>query len=116
MVANRASIIDIGQKVAQLVLDGKADTVEANTLATRLLRLCVTGGSYKKRYDDPVERVLMRHLNLYRNKLKNAVTDVDRLIWRDKLRAQEKKVAAYKAGEPVSSHVETSVELDLDGL
>lgn len=116
MVTNRTSIVEHGAKLAEIVLNGDPLSAEATNLAVRLARACATGGSYKKKYEDPVERVLYRHLNLYRNKLKKAVTDYDRVIWRDKLRAQERKIAEYKEGQIVTSHVETPVELDLDGL
>lgn len=105
MVANRASIIKIGTQLAELVIEGGGNLPAAKEQARRLLAVCRQGGTYQKQYTDPQERVLNRHLNLYRNKLAAAKTDAERFRWKGKVVEQEAKLNAfYKEG------------LDLDGL
>jgi hypothetical protein len=108
MVANRESILKVGKTLAELVIEGGGATPTAVRMAEQLYGLCKDGGSYTKRYEDHEERVLMRHLNLYRNKLARAKTDAERSVWRTKFDAQEAKVRAYKSGG--------EQDLDLDGL
>ena len=105
MVANREGIGKVGARLAQLVISGGADSVEAIDLAVKLNRMCEKVGAYDKQYESHEERILMRHLNLYRNKLAKAETEPQRLRWKAKLIEQEQKVAAFK-----------SADLDLDGL
>lgn len=105
MVANREGISKVGKDLAELVIMGGAETAAAVRLARRLVALCEKVGAYDKQYETHEERVLMRHLNLYRNKLAKAETEPQRLRWRAKLIEQEQKVAAFK-----------SADLDLDGL
>lgn len=105
MVAKRDSIAKVGNRLAELVISGGANSVEAVDIAMNLQKLCGDVGRYEKRYETPEERVLYRHLNLYRNKLAKAHTESERLRWRSKLVAQEEKIQAHKAAN-----------LDLDGL
>lgn len=104
MVANRMSIIAHGKLLAELVIEGGGTLPQAKDRARKLLAACNEGGTYQKKYDDPQERVLNRHLNLYRNKLAAAKTDAERFRWKGKIVEQEAKLKAFKA------------DLDLDGL
>lgn len=104
MVANRESIIKVGTALAELVIEGGGSLPSAKQQARRLLALCQTGGTYRKKYDDPEERVLNRHLNLYRNKLAAAKTDAEKFRWKGKIAEQEAKLRQFHG------------ELDLDGL
>ncbi|WLJ71098.1 hypothetical protein [Sphingomonas phage Carli] len=108
MVANRESIAKVGKTLAELVIEGGGTLPKAMELARKLESLCEKVGTYQKRYDDPAERVLMRHLNLYRNKLAAAKTEPERLRWRAKLIEQEAKVSAFRSVP--------DQDLDLDGL
>lgn len=108
MVQQRDSISKVGLTLAQLVLSGGGTGGKATELAAKLEALCTGKGRYEKRYNSPEERVLHRHLNLYRNKLAKAKTDADRERWRTKLSEQRAKIARFEAGAPA--------DLDLDGL
>jgi hypothetical protein len=117
VVANRMSIIEVSSRLADMVLSGHGATSDATALAVRVQRACREGGTYKKKYETHEERVLMRHLNLYRNKMLKANNETDRGYWRHHFKMQEEKVAKFRAGGLVSSHVPADpVELDLDGL
>lgn len=105
MVAKRDSIISLARPLCDLVINDGGNSAEAMSLALKLQRLVSSGGVYTKRYKDHEERVLNRHLNLYRNKLAKARTDAERLRWRTKVEEQEAKLAAYRGDD-----------LDLDGL
>lgn len=104
MVANRQSIAKVGKTLAELVIEGGGDTPTAKRLAEQLAELCDSVGVYRKRYETHEERVMHRHLNLYRNKLRKAKTDAERDRWQRKVTEQEARIAAF------------SQPLDLDGL
>lgn len=123
MVKNRDSIRSLGEALSDLVISGGANTARAVEIANKLNRLCREGGAYQKRYEDAEERILMRHLNLYKNKRNKAVTNVERARWQGKIIEQEAKIAAFRSGrdadddmdETALPHIETD-DLDLDGL
>lgn len=104
MVANRDSIAKVGIPLAEMVISGGANTKEAVDLAVKLLRFCQTVGTYTKQYATHEDRILHRHLNLYKNKLAKARTDAERARWTGKVAEQEEKIRLAKT------------DLDLDGL
>lgn len=104
MAAQRDSINKAAIDLCDLLDEGGAITPSHLEAAKRLRKLAEAGGSYKKKYDSPEERVLNRHLNLYRNKLKSAKSDAEKKRWRDKITEQQAKIATFRG------------ELDLDGL
>ncbi len=110
MVKHRESISRLGQRLSELVIEGGADTGTGRRLAEQLLALCKQGGVYRKQYGSHEERVLHRHLNLYRNKLEKAKTEPERLRWKAKVIEQEAKIRAHARGDGVTD------DLDLDGL
>lgn len=107
MVAQRESIAKLGIPLAEMVISGGANTKEAVQLAIKLQRLCATVGTYTKQYETHEERVLHRHLNLYKNKLAKARTDTERARWIGKIAEQEEKIRLSRSGTD---------DLDLDGL
>lgn len=104
MVANRTSILNAARALADLVIEGGTITSQHKQLAAKVLSITDNSGAYVKRYATHEERVLMRHLNLYKNKLEAASTTAERERWSRKVAEQESKIAAFKG------------ELDLDGL
>lgn len=111
MVMNRDSIIAKGRLLAELVLEGGSILPQHMAMARRLLEACSKGGTYHRQYDDPEQRVMMRHLNLYKNKMAAAKTESEKTRWKAKVLAQEDKIADWK-GELIGG-----VDgLDLDGL
>ncbi len=108
MVANRASIIKVGLQLAELIIENGGTTGRAKALAHQLRVQCSIGGTYQKRYDTHEERVMYRHLNLYKNKLAAAVTAQEKARWKAKLAGQEALIKAHEANK--------SETLDLDGL
>lgn len=104
MVANRTSILNAARSLADLVIEGGTITNQHKQLAAKVLSITDASGAYVKRYETHEERVLMRHLNLYKNKLAAAKTDAERARWSAKVAEQEAKLRAFHG------------ELDLDGL
>lgn len=105
MVANRDSIGKVATPLCKLIIEGNGGSAEAMELAKRLKRLIDRSTTFHKQYDNHEERVLMRHLNLYKNKLAKAKTDRERQHWTTKLNEQRAKITAWKGQD-----------LDLDGL
>lgn len=105
MVANRDSITKIGIPLCELIIAGEGASSRATELAVRLQAMMARTTTYHKQYDTHEERVLNRHLNLYRNKLKAAKSDRERTHWQEKIAEQRRKLAAFKG-----------TALDLDGL
>lgn len=110
MVTQRQSIVQVGNALADHVLNG-GETTEGIRLASKLKELCEGRGRYVKKYEDPEERILMRHLSLYKNKLAYAKSDAEKTRWREKLRDQRAKIADYHAQKAGGR-----TGLDLDGL
>ena len=104
MARERESINKAAIALCDLLDEGGAITTAHLDAAKRLRKLAEAGGTYKRRYDNNEERVLHRHLNLYRNKLRDAKTDGEKLRWRGKIADQQAKIAAFTG------------TLDLDGL
>lgn len=121
MAAQRDSVNKAGKALCELVFEGGTITPAHIEAANRLMRFVEAGGSYSKQYDSHEERVLNRHLNLYRNKLSKAVTSAQRLHWQSKIAEQEAKIRKHKvwakgiAAPVAESQIETD-DLDLDGL
>lgn len=107
MVANRDSITKIAMPMIDLIEEGDGGSAKVMELAARLRKMLARSGTYHKQYASNEERVLNRHLNLYRNKLAAAKNDRERQRWTEKLGEQRRKVAAYEASQR---------SLDLDGL
>lgn len=116
MVAQRESIAKVGKSLSELVIEGGGTTPTAIRLAEKLQALCANVGTYQKRYDDPAERVLMRHLNLYKNKLEKAKTEPERLRWKAKVIEQEAKIRAWRSDDDGHYSGVPDQDLDLDGL
>lgn len=110
MTRNRLSINRVARELSELVLEGGAILPAHKTLAESLLKLAGGGGVYRKKYESEEERVLNRHLNLYRNKHAAAKTAGERAHWWAKIVAQEEKIDEWQATRP------TARVLDLDGL
>ena len=110
VVKERESLLSAASALAKHVLSG-GNTEEGIALAVEVEKLCEGRGVYVRKYDDPVERVLMRHLNLYKNKLAKARTDADKTKWREKLREQNSKIEQWKYENSGGR-----IGLDLDGL
>lgn len=111
MVAKRDSIIRIARQLCDEVLESGMSSAKEIDLAQKLKRLCDNRGRYQKKYEDPEERVLMRHLSLYKNKLAYSKQDKAKERWRKKLREQEEKIADWRAQKSGGR-----TGLDLDGL
>lgn len=107
MAAQRDSINKAAKALCELVFEGGEILPAHIEAAKRLEALAGSGGSYSKRYETHEERVLHRHLNLYRNKLETATTQAQRLHWASKIAEQQDKIAEFKGG---------GSDLDLDGL
>ena len=107
MVANRDSLAKVGLPLCRLIHEGYGGSAEVMELAKRLKSMLLRSGTYRKKYTDPTERVLHRHLNLYRNKKAKAKTDVERERWAEKIAEQQEKISQWKANQ---------LNLDLDGL
>lgn len=108
MVKNRDSIVKVGVELSDMVISGDGGTTLALDLAIKLRTMCRRVNAEGPQYSSHEERVLYRHLNLYKNKLKNAQTDAARAHWKKKIREQENRIERWK---------ETgSNDLDLDGL
>lgn len=104
MVKERESLTRVGSALAQEVINGRGGGTKAFDLAMRLEKLCAGRGRYEKRYETHEERVLHRHLNLYKNKMAKARTDEDKLHWHSKVILKQREIDALK------------VEHDLEGL
>ena len=104
MVANRTSILNAARALADLVIEGGTITHQHKQLAAKVLAITDKSGAYIRQYETHEERVLMRHLNLYKNKLEAANTKLDKEHWVAKVAEQEVKVALFHSA------------LDLDGL
>lgn len=111
MAAQRESINKAAKVVCELVFEGGSITPALHEAAQRLLRLADAGGTYRKQYENHDERVLNRHLNLYRNKAEAATTASVRLHWQSKVAEQEEKLRRFKREQAGGR-----VGLDLDGL
>lgn len=111
MVANRDSIAKIGLPLCDLIIEGRGGDAKVMELAGRLRTMLARSGTYRKQYEDHEERVLHRHLNLFKNKLRDAKTDRERIHWSAKVSIQRQKIAAYEA-----SRSGAVPDLDLDGL
>lgn len=109
MAAQRDSINKAAKALCDLVFEGGEILPGHVEAANRVMRLVESGGTYTKRFDSHEERVLNRHLNLYRNKLSKAVTSAQRLHWQTKIAEQEAKIRRHKI-------YGTDTDLDLDGL
>lgn len=94
MVEQRTSIIAASKVLAELVLEGGSITSAHKQAATRLLGLCKGKGVYERQYQSHEERVLYRHLNLYKNKLAKAVTPAEKNRWTAKVEEQEAKISS----------------------
>lgn len=103
MARDRESINKAAITLCDLLDEGGMITPAHLEAAKRLRKLAEAGGTYKKQYATNEERVLNRHLNLYRNKLRDAKTDTEKARWIGKIAEQKAKIEAF-AG------------LDLDGL
>ena len=104
MVAQRDSINRAAKALCELVFEGGEITSIHQGSARRLMKLVEAGGAYQKKYDTHEERVLNRHLSLYRNKRDAAKTDIERERWNGRIREQQAKLRAFRG------------DLDLDGL
>jgi hypothetical protein len=94
MVEQRASIISASLALAELVNEGGTITSIHRKAAERVIGLCRGKGVYRKKYDTHEERVLHRHLNMYKNKLAKATSAADRNHWKAKIVDQEALIAA----------------------
>lgn len=112
MASQRDSINKAAIALCDLINEGGLITESHRRLADRLRGLAGRGGTYQKQYRDHAERVLHRHLNLYKNKLSKAATDVERAHWQGKIAVQEAKLKAHYRGVSQSG----TDGLDLDGL
>ncbi len=104
MVAQRDSIAKVGKDLAELVIADGGNTPTAKRLAEKLMGFCAKVGTYTKQYETHEDRILHRHLNLYKNKLVKATTDAERARWIGKVAEQEEKIRLAQT------------DLDLDGL
>jgi len=104
MAAKRDSVNKAAIALCELVFEGGNILPAHVEAAKRLMKLATVGGTYRKQYDTHEERVLNRHLNLYKNKLETAATKAQRLHWQSKIAEQEMKLRQFRG------------ELDLDGL
>lgn len=117
MVTNRESIVSHANALADMVLDGHGATAMATRKAQQIKSFTKTAGTYKRQYTDPEERVLHRHLNLYRNKLAKAQSDAEKARWQGKVHEQQIKIKAYEDGGGLVTMADMrKSNLDLDGL
>lgn len=112
MVMSRDSIVKVGRPLCAMIMNGEGASTRALEMAMKLDGMLARSGTYRRRYDDPEERVLHRHLNLYRNKAKAAKTASERGRWEGKVEEQLAKIAAFEADRDMTA----SADLDLDGL
>lgn len=111
MVAERESLVKAALRLVELIEEGGSILPAHRQMADRLKKLCNSRGAYTKQYEDHEERVLMRHLNLYKNKLAKARSDTDKRTWEIKVLSQMGKISAWRAGRDGQNP-----DLDLDGL
>lgn len=104
MVEQRQSIVKVGKELSDLVLVGGGNSSAARALAAKLAELCLGKGVYRKQHETHEDRVMHRHLNLYKNKLSKATSPYDVARWTEKVAEQERLMASRDG------------TLDLDGL
>lgn len=103
MAKDRQSINKAATELCDLLDEGGTITLIHRQAADRLRKLAEAGGTYRRKYETNEERVLHRHLNLYRNRLRDAKTESEKLRWQSKIVEQKSKIEAFNG-------------LDLDGL
>ena len=119
MAAQRDSINKAAIALCELIYEGGNILPAHVEAANRLMKFATVGGTYQKQYATHEERVLNRHLNLYRNKLEKATTPSQRLHWNGKIAEQEQKLkqhARYVRTGKIETLLEPVPDLDLDGL